>query len=210
MKPKTPLLFLDTETTGTEPDEHRIFQCYAEFPELNESINIIMKPCDDDESFIISPGALRTTGVDIRQILEEGVSQREGAIALSRFIQQNVGDKATVVCHNSGFDKDFVMAWFKREKMLFKDNFSYHWRCTLHMAMYYQDLGFIKGWSLKLIDLCEEMGIILDNAHEASADVKGTIAVYNRFVEWTKIPNTEPGSDYNDNQDVTEFDNLPL
>jgi len=186
-------LFLDVETTGTNPKKDKIIQLYAKFPCGGEDINLKVKPCNDEESFPLSPGALKVTGVDMLDICTNGISQREAAIKLTRFVMQhNHGKRVVVVGHNSQFDYDFVKEMYDLLGMDFEATFYHNWRCTMKWATIMRDEGLIKSYSMKLTSLCEEFNINTFGAHDASADIDMTIALYNKLKEFCPLMNAMP------------------
>jgi DNA polymerase III epsilon subunit-like protein len=186
-------LFLDVETTGTDEEKHRIVQLYAKFPVSGKDINLFIKPCEDDESFYLSPGALKITGIDMLDLCTNGLGQREAMIMLTRFVMENnAGQRVKVVGHNSDFDFRFVMATYKRLSMEFKNTFYFNWLCTQKWATILQHEGLIRTYSMKLTSLCEEFGIETSGAHDAAADINMTIALYNKLKEFSPMMNAMP------------------
>jgi DNA polymerase III alpha subunit (gram-positive type) len=176
------LVFLDTETTGLDPKDNRIIQCYAKIPKLGVSINLEMHPGDGE----IEDEALAVNGLTREELLSRDLTQKQGAIQLAQWIYDHLGKRAEVVCHNAPFDKPMVEHWFKREGLNFAKTFYWQWQCTYILAMFFRSMKIIKPKSLKLIDLCDYFGIKLENAHEAGADVQGTIELYHVFYKMAK------------------------
>ena len=174
-----PLIFLDTETTGLDANENRIVQCFAKIPKLGVSINLEM----NSEDGVIDEEALKINGLKRDDLLSRDLSQKQGAIQLAQWVFEHTGKRGEVVCHNSEFDRAMVIAWFKRENLSFRKSFQWQWQCTMQIAMFLRSRKVIRPKSLKLKDLCAYFGIKLVNAHEAGADVQGTIELYRVFHE---------------------------
>jgi DNA polymerase III epsilon subunit-like protein len=182
------LCFLDTETTGTDPDKNRIIQLYAEIPKIGESINIEMRPEDGE----VEPKALEVNGLTMEQIQDPSrMTQKEGMLALKRWITKHYkGRRAQVVAHNAEFDCRFVHKTVERElnSDAYRSMFHYQWECTLKLFLTLRNLRRIHPVSLKLGDLAHYFGLPTPT-HEASADVKCTIQLYKVYYDvMTSLP----------------------
>ena len=177
-----PLLFLDTETTGVDPDANRISQLYAEIPSKNVSINIEMKP----EGGEVHPKALEVNGLTMADLEDpKRMGQKEGMLHLKRWINLHLkGKRAQVVAHNAEFDCDFVQNTVERvaKHSMYKEMFHYQWECTLKLFLTLRNLKRIHPASLQLADLAHYFGLPAPT-HEASADVKTTIALYKIYYD---------------------------
>lgn len=87
---------------------------------------------------------------------------------------------AQLVAHNASFDAPFLRAWFERLGLFFPG--TYRVFCTLHRAMwlFHEDRTLTPPDDFRLGTLCEYFGIALppDQAHDALADVRATVALY--------------------------------
>jgi len=177
-KLRYPKLFLDTETTGLNANESDVIQVFACVPNVGASININMRPRDDA---VIESGALQCNGLTKKELFEREVTQEQGAIQLAQFIKEHVGGRANVVAYNSGFDKNFVQAWFERVGIGFRKSFHFRWLCGMQAVMMLADRGVIKKpRDYKLATVAAHLGIQFnpDDLHEASTDVVLTIKIF--------------------------------
>lgn len=169
--PDLPRVFLDTETTGLDPDKH----------ELIEFAAIKHHPSDDTVEvleFKIRPENIKTASpvaLEVNGYTEEGWSD---AISISDALPQ-IKDfiyGCIVIGHNVSFDLGFIRASFKRHglgRSLVRS------ADTLHMAREYL---WNKGLpNFKLESVCDYYGVSNAGAHTALADVIRCKEVFDRM-----------------------------
>lgn len=185
---KKKVLFLDTETTGTDPTKNEIVQ-FAAIIEVDgvpvQAINLKCQPTRWDE---IEDEALEVTGTT-REELKERMEPAKMHKAIKETLLKHVdqydsGDKLWPAGHNVGFDLDFLQAFWKQhgtpEDAKYGTGSLQNWRALDTRALGNVMLieGLIDVPDLKLKTLCDCFGIVLDNAHDALADIKATRALY--------------------------------
>ena len=164
------IVAIDVETTGLDPQNDYIVQLSAvkfdaETFDILDSINYMILP---QHKFVMSPGALRTHGYTEEFIKDNGVYIRDIADYVIKFI----GDSDYLTYNGNNFDfkflvKDFKLAGydFPIENRKFYD--SYAMECKFSP----RDLRSVyKNYT----------GEDFENAHDALADVKATIKVFQK------------------------------
>lgn len=93
---------------------------------------------------------------------------------------------AQLVAHNAEFDTGFLRNWYSNLSIFFPA--SYRALCTLQRALWLFDenKSLTPPVNYKLGTLCQYFGVELsdENAHDALADVRATLALYR---EMTKV-----------------------
>lgn len=188
------ILYYDLETTGTDPDKHAIVQIGQIIEidgkvEFESTLDII--PHDGAE---IDPGALKVIGKT-----EHDLYHGDGCVHVDmawkmihrvwdKFIDKfNKHDKFISAGYNiRSFDSQFLRAFIKRQTP--GERFSVYGSYIGHRmfdAMPYIDIATIMGKiepvNLKLKSVCDELGITLDDAHDALADIRATRELIRRI-----------------------------
>jgi len=184
-------LFYDLETSGTDQHFDQIVQFAAvktdsEFIQIGEPVNILCQPRKD---VIPSPGAFKTTCIDIEELQNKGVTEYELAQRIHKLF---IGEgKQCIVGYNSkSFDDKRIQTLFYRNIL---DPYQWFWGngnskldiydlVKLAYAFSERVPGII--WpeiegkiSLKLEDLTEANNLSHDSAHDALSDVTATINI---------------------------------
>ena len=177
------VLWIDTETTGLDPDKHGIIQL-AMIVDIDGQIK-------GKETFTMCPTgrastkeALEVNGYTQEQIrgfeLWENVYHKVTEF-MSRFVDKfKKEDKFILGGQNVGFDCDMMKSWFE----YCDDKYWFSWVKagayidTLPTVTFLQWQGKVPILkSRKNSELCKHFGIALDNAHDAMADIEATRAV---------------------------------
>ncbi len=183
-------LWIDTETTGTDPVKHGIVQIagmiYVNGAEM-ERFNLTCRPHPDD---VIEEEALKVHGrieEEIKNYPEPRKVYDELLSTFSKYINKfDRKDKFIVAGKNVRFDIEFLNEFFKKNGKPHPkyncpgDPFFFSW--VKHSTLEVETLAILyeitKGKEIfedyKLGTLCEYCGIALDNAHDAMADIDAT------------------------------------
>lgn len=191
MKNKVYHIFVDLETTGTNPEVHGIHQicaiAYLDGKEVKRFVSNA-KPLPNDK---IDGEALKVCGVTVDQLMQypEPIEVYWSFVEwLNSMVDKyNKKDKAYFIGYNARFDCDFLCSWFN--KLGNKYFFSYFWSPPLDVMM----LAFAILTStresvrssmpnFKLGTVCAQVGIPHNEsmAHDAVYDIEQTVRLY----EW--------------------------
>ena len=184
------LVFLDLETSGLDHSRHSIIQiaAIAVDEQLNELASIERKVAFRLEDADVK--ALEANSYDpavwAKEAVEPGMAIGQLSAFLKRYADVQMTSKAgkpysvaQLVGHNAAsFDGPFLQAFYKRHDAFLPA--SYRVMCTLQRAIWYwHEMSEVTPPpDYKLGTLCDCLGIRLDNAHDALADVRATVALY--------------------------------
>lgn len=181
------VLYLDTETTGTNPRRHGIIQFAGIIEidgEVKETLNLKFRPFETDE---IDDEALRITGTE-RSELESRMTSREAYQQICSFFSRHCNkfdrdDKFYPAGYNVRFDLDMLSEFFKKNGDSFLGSWI-NWRSIdgLALANCLDLTGRINLPNHKLSTLCEEFGIPID-AHDALSDITATRSLIKNIID---------------------------
>lgn len=172
------ILYLDTETTGTDPKVHDIIQLAA-IAEIDgqeiESIEIKVQPFSYEN---ISPEALQVNGLTLEQI-RTFMEPKEAHGKLTRFLGKFINkydkfDKFTIAGQKADFDAGFLREFFfKAGDQFYGSWFNYRHVDLLAVVRFLRYAGKLRIENDKLATISEALGIEL-NAHDALEDIRAT------------------------------------
>ena len=162
---------LDVETTGLNPDEHRIVEISLVSVENGEVIEAWT-------SLINPEGPVGKT--EIHGITNNDV--RNAPLFREKLVDvTNRISNVAVVAHNAKFDLSFLKSEYLRSE---KDLPVFSSICTLRASNYYQPHLSRR----RLIDCCEDIGIEISNAHSATGDAIATAQLFHFYMDSEKNP----------------------
>ncbi len=181
-------IFIDTETTGRDPERNAIVQLAAIVDidsEIVDARSWTMKPHEGAE---IEDAALEVTNMTRDQIA--GFADQRGVFReFVRMLDDHIDkfsktDKTSFVAYNARFDVDFVRAWFLRNNHSYFG--SYFWTVPADPM---QLMGWFVGngsccvpTNFKLNTIADIWGVELGlSAHDAMADIVATRELYYRM-----------------------------
>lgn len=177
------ILYMDTETTGTNPMMHEIIQIAA-IVEIDgkavEEIEYKVRPTKWDS---IDSTALRVTGKTIEDLKahEEPIKvYTKFTTMLEKYVNKyDKQDKFYPAGHNVSFDLDFMQQFFKSCFNIYGMGSYHNWRAldTRILANFMIAHGKLNVSDVKLGTLCGHYGISLD-AHDALNDIRATRLLY--------------------------------
>lgn len=183
-------VFVDIETGGLEI-RRPIIQIagIALDADLNELEQFEVKIQFDERD--ACNDSLRRVHYQRAEWLRSAVTPRKAAWDFARFLRRHATVKqyrrnlesfqvAQLVAHNSQFDGPFLQGWYKKLEIFFPASYRYH--CTLQRAywLFSENPHLTPPDDFRLLTLCRYFGVSFDanEAHEALADVRATVAVY--------------------------------
>lgn len=178
------LAFIDTETTGLNPDVHELIQVGCVLVDQNwetkdgspkfeivEEFELKIKPERISDA---DPVALRVNGYDP----SEWVFAYTLSEAMKIFSDKTKG--SIMVAHNVCFDFGFIEKAFRLTSI--ENQMHYHKLDTISIAFAkLHDNSDIDKFSLRV--LCEYFGIENKNAHTALSDARATFKVYENLMK---------------------------
>ena len=187
------LIFIDTETTGTNRDKHEIFQLAAiitndDASEVLDEINLTIKPELIDN---IDPKAIEVCHKSVDDLLANEYTMREAHQLFCEWLNKHVDrynrkDKLQFIAYNSRFDEDFVRKLFER----CEDSFygSWFWNpsiCVMNEVAFLVRNHRHKLPNFRLCSICDFLDIEFNedaDAHDALYDVRKTIDVFKKLI----------------------------
>ena len=177
---------LDVETTGGNAFQDKITEIaiYLHDGEkvVDEFTSLINPECS------IPPFISRLTGI-YDEMVENAPKFYEVAKDIIQFTEG-----ATIVAHNAQFDYGFI----RQEYKTLGYSFSRDYLCTVKLSR-----KLIPGYrSYSLGNLCEQLGIVLENRHRAHGDAQATVKLFELLLE------KDAGRNVMDNQVKNDYLNL--
>lgn len=182
------ILYIDTETTGTDRNRHEIIQIAAIVEidgDVKEEVNYQVQPKKWDQ---IDPEALKVTGKTIEELRTYPDATSVYAKfknLLDRYVDKyNRDDRFYPAGHNLGFDMDFLNTFFKTYGDLYGMGSYQNWRFldTRILGNILIANNLLTCNTVKLGDLCREYAIELD-AHDAMNDIRATRQLYQAMLK---------------------------
>ncbi|WP_374712978.1 3'-5' exonuclease [Symbiobacterium terraclitae] len=175
---RRPVLLLDLETTGLNPDTDRVIEVAAIRVDEHGRQVLATVVCPHPVP-TLSEEVTRLTGIT-QQMVAAG---RPDAEVFARLWV--MAHEAVIVGHNVSFDLSFLQAEFRR---LGLTEWEGDWICTRALATFLRigkesvNRAGYPYISYKLGDVCEAMGIKLEGAHRALNDLEATEQVLLQLV----------------------------
>ena len=172
--------WLDTETTGTDPQENGIIQIGGLIEingEVRQMINLHIQPFKND---IVVKKATEIHGQsDYTGYLLPGRSLGILKMHLGKFIDKyNKHDKFIIAGYNVRFDVDFLRAFFlKNADVYFGSWFFSPYKDVLHGGVAEQILEGLRLPNYQLGTVCAHFGITMDT-HDTISDIVATRELY--------------------------------
>lgn len=178
------IIWIDTETTGTDPIRHDIWQLAYILKEADREIYRHTIECRPYSPWNIDPVALEvshTSTVYLESLSKPWHSVSRFQYDLTHFVNPyDTSDKAAIGGYNVTFDLQFLTWWFKKagEKYGLGSFTDYTIIDAAPLARQMRRLGYRDFQNTKLATICEYYSIPLQNAHNAMSDADASMRVY--------------------------------
>lgn len=180
------ILFVDCETTGLEPDVNGVHQIAGQIVisgKIVEEFNLQFKPMESEK---IEPEALAVSGLERKDLDSREMESRRAYTVFDKMMcthvdKFNKNDKMVIAGYNCNFDAQFLNAWYRKHgnRYFFGLCHGGAYLDGLTLAIMAEiKLGrrlFLPDRKLGTVAKC--LGVPLDNAHDALADIRATKAV---------------------------------
>jgi DNA polymerase III epsilon subunit-like protein len=160
---KNQLLFLDTETTGTGPEDRL---CQVAYHFASEEHEAIFKP----------PVPISVDAMVVTHITNRMVADREPFLGspLCTHLLRILADGNILVAHNAPFDIEML----RREGLAVKQSID-----TFRLAHHLDVSGTVPKYSLQYLRYFFDLEVDDAAAHSALGDVRVLIALFDRYLE---------------------------
>lgn len=182
------MLFIDLETTGTDPYKHMITEIAAEYHVNGVKVDqfFVKVRAIPEQSSFIDLEALKITNKSLKTVMTEGTSEAESIMQFLDWVLDLQAKDATLCGHNVHFDLSFLRATFTKYHIENWDRVvSYRLEDTCSLARTLQKVGLIKCEKVSLGSLVHLFEIPLNGKelHGAAVDVEATAKVYYSLVK---------------------------
>ncbi|HTI94646.1 MAG TPA: 3'-5' exonuclease [Puia sp.] len=177
------ILFIDTETGGTDPARHSLLSLalviWQEL-EVRASIEILV----NDGVLNVTERALEINGINLSEHKKKALSP---ALALQQFdefleIHFSRDEKIILGGHNINFDVNFLNAFLTRNGNSFQQRFSHRFVDTSSILFYLYLTGKIKRKLTASQDAFDYFGITVPGRHTALGDAFATAQLFSKLV----------------------------
>jgi len=165
-----PFVWLDTETTGLNPNLNDIIEIAIIRVENDGSEKVMHLFINVERPDNARPRALEINGYTPEKWAERGAL--DGAEAWRQIAESGILEEAIIAGQNVRFDAAFINASFERHGIESRMDYHLYDTCTLA-------LEHLRPWvtSISLVPLCVALGVPVVDAHTALADTRMTMAV---------------------------------
>lgn len=174
-------IWLDTETTGLNPEHNSVVQIAAVFND-KEFVSYL-KPLAGRE---VSLEALRANRLEAAQLptFPDTLKVADDFYKFVREAYTQTGKRIMFAGWNVGFDRQFILSLYRGLKIPSLENVMHTYMLDIMpMAFILKDMGKLRCENLKLSTVAQSLGINTDGAHDALVDVKMTMQVYGKLKE---------------------------
>lgn len=178
----TKLLFIDTETGGTDPNTHSILTAAFAVWEDGEVVDTLELSIVH-EAYVVTSKAMEVNGIDLKA--HKGISPFQAQFVIQEFVARHFDEKPTIVGQNVQFDEGFLKALLGSST--YEGIFSHRVIDTASILRFLQLSGSLDVGGSGLSDAIKFFGIQMgDERHTALGDVLATVVVFNKLLEHMK------------------------
>lgn len=168
------LYFVDTETTGLDPNKHTILEfCCVKMIDRVEVDRLVLKIIPTQQDLLIAaPEALKINQFNLQIWKDEGVDQKTAAIKIASFL---VGSKqSAMIAHNARFDIAHLKSLMKKTKT----DHRLPYRCIDTIAASFARFEPLGLRSFKMDSIRSFLGWSDHGVHTAEKDVEDLIRLW--------------------------------
>jgi DNA polymerase-3 subunit epsilon len=177
------ILFIDTETGGTDPASNSLLSLglvvWMEL-EVRASLEILI----DDGILNVTEKALEINRIDLDEHRKKAVSPDVAIRQMDKFINSHFPKDEKIVLggHNVNFDVNFLNAFLSRNGYNVQQRFSHRYVDTSAILFYLFLTGKIKRKLTASQDALDYFGITVQGRHTALGDAVATAQLFSRLV----------------------------
>jgi len=177
------LLFLDTETGGTDPNKHSllsmalvVWQDYK----IVDSVEILI----DDGFLNVTEEAMKINKIDLENHKKNSISINEAVKKFFYFIDKYFSRNERIVLagHNIAFDINFIKNFLLANNYNFSDRFSHRCVDTSSILYYLYCTGVIKSKEVSSQEAFDFFKISVMGRHTAKGDAVATAELFNVLI----------------------------
>lgn len=177
------LLFIDTETGGTNPREDALLEVtllvFEEGETLAERTWKIHSGSKD-----VKYSALAINKIDIHSHNMNAIYRLEAALEIVEFLDKWFPDgPATLAGHNVSFDRDFLQELLEESDYPFSEYISHRLLDVMSILNFMVDAGILPESVLSSSGAFKHFGIEPEGRHTSKGDVEATLLVYRYLKE---------------------------
>jgi DNA polymerase-3 subunit epsilon len=183
------IIYLDTETTGLNPEMHDVIQV-AGIIEIDGIVKAEFDfKCQPHSFNNCEPSALKIHGFNLEQLRSFPLprkSLKDLKAVWKKYVDPfDRKDKFMACGQNIDFDIRFLDSWFKKCGDTYFWAWIHYQKLDLLSASFLlQQAGIVaKTENFKLGTVCEAMDVPLNDAHNALADVRATRVCMHKYLE---------------------------
>jgi len=177
------ILFIDTETGGTDPATNSLLSLGLvvwKASEVRASLEILI----DDGVLNVTEKALEINRIDLQEHRKKALSPTVAVKQMDKFINSHfqADEKIVLGGHNINFDVNFLNVFLTRNGYDFQQRFSHRTVDTSAILFYLYLTGKIKRKLTASQDALDYFGIVVEGRHTALGDAVATAQLFSRLV----------------------------
>lgn len=173
------LLFLDTETGGTDPFRHSLLQVGAVAYHNKERFKANLSL----EEYNTTEIALKINQLNIEELKEQGTTIDATVSNFTDFIKRNFAEKPVLVGHNIAFDKYFIRELFMSNQLNMDDFISHRMIDTMSILWGLHLAGKIPIEACSSSGAFKYFGVTQRKYHDALDDALMTVELFEKLIQ---------------------------
>lgn len=178
------LLFVDTETGGTDEKKHSLLSVgliYWENGKKIDSLELYIR----EKEYTVTTEALKINNLNLKEVYDKGISVFEAVSEINRFIEKNFDNEKAILCgHNVNFDIRFLKELYMKAGKNYEEKISYRSLDTASIFRFLTIAGKFKEQEINsLDDAIKYFEISVENRHTALGDIEKTVEIFNKVLK---------------------------
>lgn len=196
------ILWLDTETTGVDPEKDSIIEIGIIYQDLKtgaiEEFSQYIKLESYPDNFNETE-AIKVNGLTKEFLEKNGITEKEAYYNLMRFLNErldryNPSDKCILAGYNVNFDDDFMRALFEKYGNKYYGSFiSFLKIDVVNLIAQCNLLGIIPDLKNYKLETVKDLFLIKSESHKAINDIRDTKSLYTILSEKLKDATLKEG-----------------